>query len=387
MNQADTFGHGVRMNTEDGIRVLGSPIGKKEYVVKYLEEAVEKCQEISEQLPQLEDNMTQYILTRSCLGLSKYSFRLRTVNCSLYPATLAKFDSMMRQNLNEIVGANLSNQSYDQACLPVSLSGLGIKRATDHKMVCYVASVLRSLPNVLGLVGHGEADSDDGDIDEQSTVVGLARRLLTPAVLAELAADTGEEVDTAALLAGTSGKILARKVDERLHKELVDSFEGDTRNLARIAGLCLPRTGDWLNSLPNRRNGTYLKSSDWSAVAKYRLNVPLFPSSNRNCPSCHQPIDPDHMMHCRVGGEASSRHNGLVNIIHKIAQDGGSPPSRRPATSYPTAAGRATRWCPSSTAASTPRTTSSAPRRSGQTSSRDAAQSLNTLLKLGEREN
>ena len=145
-------------------------------------------------------------------------------------------------------------------------------------------------------------------------------------MLAELSADTGEVSDLTALLAGTSNKILARKVDERLHRQLVESFEGDTRNLARIAGLCLPRTGDWLNSLPNRRNGTYLKSSDWSAVAKYRLNVPLFPGTRRNCPSCQHPLDDDHVVHCRVGGEASSRHNGLVSIVHKIAQDGGLAP-------------------------------------------------------------
>ena len=236
--QTDNFGYGVRIATEDGIRVLGSPIGKQEYIEKYLEEAAEKVREISEQLPRLEDNMSSYILTRSCLGLSKFSFRLRTVNCSMYPATLAKFDQNMREQLNSIVGANLSSQSYDQACLPVSLSGLGIKRATDHKMVCYVASVVSSLSNILGLIGHGEAVGGDGDgygdNEEQVTVVGLARRLISPAVLAELAADTGEEVDLETLLAGSSSKILARKVDEKLHRQLVESFEAeaDNRNLA-----------------------------------------------------------------------------------------------------------------------------------------------------------
>ena len=130
----------------------------------------------------------------------------------------------------------------------------------------------------------------------------------------------------AALLAGISNKIMARKVDERLHKELVESFEGDNRNLARLAGLCLPRTGDWLNSLPNKRNGTYLKSSDWAAAAKYRLNVPLFPTRNQSCPSCKMPLDFDHPLHCKVGGESVSQHNALVSAVHKIAVDGGLGP-------------------------------------------------------------
>ena len=208
---------------------------------------------------------------------------------------------------------------------------MGIKRASDHKLCCFVASVSASLPNVLSLIGHGEAvasGDDDDNNEELGTAARLAGRLITPAVLAELAADIGEDVDLATLLAGTSGKILARKVDERLHKELVESFEaeGDTRNLARLAGLCLPRTGDWLNSLPNRRNGTYLNSTDWSAAAKYRLNVRLFPGNRRNCPSCQLPLDDDHVAHCRVGGELTSRHNGLVNIVHKIASDGGLAP-------------------------------------------------------------
>ena len=323
--QTDNFGYGVRIITEGGVRVLGSPLGSEEFVKKYLEESVEKCRVISEQLPRLEDNMSSYILTRSCLGLSKFNFHLRTIDCSQFPAILTKFDTMMRDNINSIVGSVLSNTSYDQACLPVSLSGLGIKRVTDHKLCAYVASIVSSLPNVLGLIGGGEAVGGDSD-DDGDDNVRLAARLITPAVLAELAVDTGEEADLAALLAGTTNKILARKVDEKLHRQLVESLEGDTRNLARIAGLCLPRTGDWLNSLPNRRNGTFLKSSDWSAVAKYRLNVRLFPGNRRNCPSCQHPLDDDHVAHCRVGGEQTARHDGLVSIVHKIAQDGGLAP-------------------------------------------------------------
>ena len=74
-----------------------------------------------------------------------------------------------------------------------------------------------------------------------------------------------------------------------------------------------------------------MRSSEWSAAAKYRLNVPLFPGNNRNnqnCPSCHQQLDDDHVAHCKVGGEATARHNGLVSIVHKIAVDGGLAPIR-----------------------------------------------------------
>merc|ERR1711884_206063 len=100
--------------------------------------------------------------------------------------TIAKFDQMMRENLNTIVGTVLSNTSYAQACLPVSLSGMGIKRATDHKLCCFIASVIASLPHIFGLIGHGEVISGDGDSDnELGTAVRLASRLISPAALAE----------------------------------------------------------------------------------------------------------------------------------------------------------------------------------------------------------
>ena len=40
------------------------------------------------------------------------------------------------------------------------------------------------------------------------------------------------------------------------------------------------------------------------------------------------PLDIDHPLHCKVGGQASTRHNALVSAVHKIAQDGGLGPIR-----------------------------------------------------------
>ena len=91
------------------------------------------------------------------------------------------------------------------------------------------------------------------------------------------------------MASGANQRILARKVDEHLHRQLVSSFQDSVRDQARIAGLCLPRTSDYLNCYPNRKLGIHLKSSEWCAVVKYRLGVPLYPADRRICPACGNP--------------------------------------------------------------------------------------------------
>ena len=132
------------------------------------------------------------------------------------------------------------------------------------------------------------------------------------------------------MASGANQRILARKVDEHLHRQLVSSFQDSVRDQARIAGLCLPRTSDYLNCYPNRKLGIHLKSSEWCAVVKYRLGVPLYPADRRICPACGNPEDAraDHALCCGSGSERIQRHNGICSAIYNLAQAGGLAPVR-----------------------------------------------------------
>merc|ERR1712079_708575 len=237
---------------------------------------------------------------------------------------------------------------YQQAVLPVSLSGLGIKRCQDHKSSAFAASVLSSISMILKLIGaevRGDVGDDlgagDAPVDEENRAEEeatdeeerVARALITPDVLAALTSDMGEEeeVQLNVLMAGgVNQRVLARKIDENLHRKLVNSFQDSVRDQARIAGLCLPRTSDYLNCYPNRKLGIHLKSSEWCAVVKYRLNVPLYPADRRICPACGNPEDAraDHALSCGSGGERIQRHNGICSAIHNLAVAGGLAPVR-----------------------------------------------------------
>merc|ERR1712155_46395 len=195
----------------------------------------------------------------------------RTTDLTSHGAALSKFDGIQRDALTAIIGTPLNNQSYQQSCLPVSLGGLGVKQSQDHATSAFCASVIGSVKLITRIIrGCGEAAPDgeaeveavleDGDArgvqtgsgDEagrgDEAVLGaeaqpsdedgaedeaahgsedwVAARLLTPAVLAALSDCIGEEMSLALLLAGgVTQKQLSRKIDERLQKQLSESFD------------------------------------------------------------------------------------------------------------------------------------------------------------------
>ena len=144
--EADPLGRGVVGIEEAGVILLGAPLGSEEYVKQEVEKKVEKVREISGLLPQLEDPHTEYVLLRSCLSLPKLSFLLRAVDTTQLKDQLKEFDSITREGLTRILGTPLSDRPWQQAKLPVSMGGMGLRAAEDHAPAAHAASVLALQP-------------------------------------------------------------------------------------------------------------------------------------------------------------------------------------------------------------------------------------------------
>ena len=54
---------------------------------------------------------------------------------------LEDFDQTVKQSVEDVFGTPLPPLQWDQASLPLSLGGLGLKRATKHAAAAYLASV------------------------------------------------------------------------------------------------------------------------------------------------------------------------------------------------------------------------------------------------------
>ena len=321
---------GTRKVEDAGIKLLGAPVGSEDFTRQQLEEAIDKIRRITAALPSLEDSMSQFCLLRSTLGLSKFGYLIRTVNTSAHIAQLMEFDHIQRQALNDLMGSTLSHTAVNQAVLPVSCGGLGLRRSYDHGPAAYVASVVASLGLIHRLVGERDmlvenSEAEDGvDTEEQ-----FVSPLLTPSVMARLSESVGEEVLLTEVLAGTSQKVLSRRTDEFQQQKLVESFTDSVRDRARLLALSRPKAREFLNSIPNRRTGTYLRNEQWVAVVRYSLGEPVYPSDSQ-CPACHQPADRwgHHSFVCGTGGETISRHNALREGLIRLAQSAGLNPRR-----------------------------------------------------------
>lgn len=105
--------------------------------------------------------------------------------------------------------------------------------------------------------------------------------------------------------------------------------EGCVREVARLASVVLPHTGDWLNVVPLPSLGLHLRGTEFTAVVKYRLGVQIFTRAGP-CPACGRYSDAlgDHAMCCGQQGERIARHNYLRDALFSAAQSAALAPTK-----------------------------------------------------------
>ena len=71
-----------RLVKEEGVALLGAPLGSAEFEAKHIRLKVDKIKDTTALLPLLEDPHTEFVFLRSCLALPKISFLLRAVRAA-----------------------------------------------------------------------------------------------------------------------------------------------------------------------------------------------------------------------------------------------------------------------------------------------------------------
>ena len=217
--EGDPLAKGLERIREEGVTLLGSPVGSQEFMTREVEKKVEKVEEITGLLPLLQDGHTEFALLRSCLSLPKVSFILRATDTSEMREQLRRFDLVTREALTRILGAPVGDQAWQQAKLPTTLGGMGLRAAEDHAPVAYAASVFDSHQLSQALLGVSLVPPVDGEEVEDGP-----HAVLPPQALDALAATLGEEVTEEELM-GMRQKQLSSKVDLHLHRGLLESFD------------------------------------------------------------------------------------------------------------------------------------------------------------------
>ena len=153
--EQDPLGKGVpKVPAGDGITVLGAPVGYENFAREGLTDKVEKVQKVTEMLPLLKDPHLEFVLLRSCLSLPKLMFLLRTLDTTIFGDQLEQFDMVTRGALSRILGTPITDVGWEQAKLPVSMGGLGLRAASDHAGVAFASSLLSAQPLIDTLLGQ-----------------------------------------------------------------------------------------------------------------------------------------------------------------------------------------------------------------------------------------
>ena len=313
--ETDPIQRGIKVMEVPGIILLGSPLGDQEYTEQGVRDRISKVRNITEMLPLIQDPHLEFVLLRSCLSLPKVMYTLRTVDPTSMQLLWQEFDSVTREALCRILGSPLTDLQWQQAKLPVSMGGMGLRAAEDHSAAAYCTSFLLSQPLIRDLLHLPPEESS---------------ATLPPALLHLLSAKQGVEA-TSESLEGVSQKMASLAIDLNNKDSLLQHYtrEGKTREVARLNSLGLPHAGEWLNVVPSPSLGLNLRSLEFVMVAKYRLGIYLYQAAGP-CPACGRPSDRlgDHAMCCGYQGERISRHNQLRDAIYQTAVSAALAPTK-----------------------------------------------------------
>ena len=73
----------------------------------------------------------------------KLAYTLRSAPCFRHGRLLSEYDAVLRSTLQSVLNIAMSDESWDQATLPVANGGLGIRKATDIALPAFLSSGLK----------------------------------------------------------------------------------------------------------------------------------------------------------------------------------------------------------------------------------------------------
>ena len=106
-------------------------------------ERVDKVEIFFETLSSLEDAYYEYFLLISCFSMPKMTYLMRTT--SPLPSNLSvwkSFNREIREALSCLLGSSLEQKTWEQAKLPISMSGSGLCSAAEHSSSAFLRSIL-----------------------------------------------------------------------------------------------------------------------------------------------------------------------------------------------------------------------------------------------------
>jgi hypothetical protein len=288
-------------------QILGAPIGTN--IGVSLENKLHSLQQLFKRLMLLESH-DAFFLLKNCFSIPKLSYILRCAPC-YSNGELLRFDDFIRNTLQSLINVSLSDTAWDQASLPVSFGGLGIRKASDVALPAYISSTIASHDLVINLLPN-----------QLHSMVGTKTESFLSAIRVWENKTNSNACDTSYSPRQKSwDKALMAVAKDRLLNDACDTLEK-----ARLLAATSVNSGAFLNARPCSSIGTRLDNSTLRIAIGLRLGAPL--CAPHIC-VCGQYVDcrGTHGLSCRQAAGRLSRHNS-VNSLIKRALASAEIPSR-----------------------------------------------------------
>ena len=150
----DPFPADVDRIDDAGVKLLGAPIGTKAFTTDFVQKKLDALNSVYKLLREVNNAQVEFALFRGCLAYNKINHLLRTCPPDLLQDALVKFDDQFQSVVAEILRVPcLSDDQWDQASLPVKLSGLGVNQTKVIASSAYIGSCALTKDLVAALLG------------------------------------------------------------------------------------------------------------------------------------------------------------------------------------------------------------------------------------------
>jgi hypothetical protein len=299
-----------------GVKLLGAPIGNKDFTTNFVAKKLEALNGVCKVLREVNNAQIEFALFRGCLSYNKINHLLRTCPPDLLQEALVQFDDHFHNMVAEILRVPcLTEEQWDQASLPVKLAGLGVNQTKVIAASAYVGSCTLTQELVAVLLGV------DADTFEPTGVSAL---------LSAHEDATGKAHTWASLC---SEKAVQQTLSTERHTALFDHLKAQStpRSHNLLLACSMQHASDWLLAPPIPGLGLSLQSDVFRTALKFRLGVPLFdatfpcPARDGDGKGCGSQMDVfgDHAPCCHYGPSLVFRHNNVRDILGHSARGAG----------------------------------------------------------------
>ena len=301
----------------DGIKLLGAPIGTKDFCESVTAKRVAKAQQLLEQLEEYGHAQGALLTLRHCASWCKLVYSARTTPPQLHSESLKRFGIGLRSALDGLLGDSIPDHSWELAQLGLSHGGLGLRDPVRHAPAAYLASLAQNKDLCMRIDSNFDADDTSGALYKEATIAVVQSQVLDAATLA---GDLRQKELSARLDAGQRSSLSSR----------ADSAMKAHMSLTRIPG-----AGAWLTAHPVD-DGREIDSPLFKLAVKRRIRCSVA-AEDAVCPCCGQIMDRwgDHAATCMCNGDRTVKHNSIRNACSEEAVAGGLRPEKEKAGLLP----------------------------------------------------